>query len=146
MTIKKYRRIPIEVTAIQVDIGRSNLTEIQKFCGTNLHPIERRLDYDLKLETIEGLRILQVGNYIANFGKNLFKVFGAVEFERDFEESIVDSMACQAVEEEEKEINLHELIAVRSTHLNMIEHIDLEIKEYSRQLQELNSKKGNTNI
>ena len=76
MTIKKYRRIPIEVTAIQVDIGRSNLTEIQKFCGTNLHPIERRLDYEvrsLKLETIEGLRILQVGNYIANFGKNLFK-------------------------------------------------------------------------
>jgi|DEB0MinimDraft_6_1074348.scaffolds.fasta_scaffold16403_2 hypothetical protein len=146
MTIKKYRRIPIEVTAIQVAIGRGNLTEIQDFCGKNLHPIERRIDYDLKLETIEGLKILQVGNYIVNFGKNLFKVFGSVEFERDFETPIKDYMACEAVEEVKQKIDLHKLIATRSMYLNMIEHIDSEIKGYSKQLEELNRKKGNQNI
>jgi len=50
------------------------------------------------------------------------------------------------VEEVEKKIDLHELIATRSMHLNMIEHIDSKIREYSKLLEELNRKKGNQNI
>jgi hypothetical protein len=61
----KYRKKPVVVEAILVEIGYKNIRDIMEFVGSgNLCPIERRPDYVLKIKTLEGNMAVSYGDYI----------------------------------------------------------------------------------
>lgn len=60
--IKKIRNKVTEKEAIQWT-GR-NLEEVSQFVGDALQPIARRMDYDLKIATIEGVMKVDKGAWI----------------------------------------------------------------------------------
>ncbi len=63
--IKKYRKKPIVIEAIIVEVAYRNLSEIVDFVGNeNLCPIERRPNYILKIKTSEGDMAVNYGDYI----------------------------------------------------------------------------------
>jgi len=61
MAVKKYRKLPVEVEAIQWTGG--NTEEIRAFCGDNLHE-ETGEPQTLTIRTLEGLHMASVGDYI----------------------------------------------------------------------------------
>ena len=61
----KFRKKPIEVEAILVEVAYRNLKEISEFVGNeNLCPIEKRPDYILKIKTLEGDMAVNLGDWI----------------------------------------------------------------------------------
>ena len=61
----KYRKKPVTVDAILAKIGYKNLSEIIAFVGQeNICPIERRMDYQLKIKTAEGVMTAHPGYWI----------------------------------------------------------------------------------
>jgi len=58
----KYKSKPKVIDAIQWT-GK-NLEEIINFVGESLMPIERRMDYDLKIKTLEGVHTADRFDYI----------------------------------------------------------------------------------
>lgn len=68
----KYRKKPVVIEALQAAYGYKNLDEIIAFAGSALAPIERRPDYKLKINTLEGILIIEPGDYIIKGIKNEF--------------------------------------------------------------------------
>lgn len=61
----KFRKKPIEIEAILVEISYKNLDEIISFVGSdNICPIERRPNYTLKIKTLEGNMAVNYGDWI----------------------------------------------------------------------------------
>lgn len=62
---KKYRKKPVVIEAMLVEVGYKNLEDIIAFVGKeNVNPIERRPDYILKIKTFEGDMTVSYGDYI----------------------------------------------------------------------------------
>lgn len=63
--IRKYRKKPVVVEAMIVEVQYRNLQDIIDFVGKeNVCPIERRPDYVLKIKTLEGDMSVNYGDYI----------------------------------------------------------------------------------
>ena len=62
--IKKYRKKPVVIEALLVEINYKNLEDIQAFVGDKLCPIERHPNYILKIHTLEGDHNVSFGDYI----------------------------------------------------------------------------------
>lgn len=71
--IKKFKKKPVEIEAVQAAIGYRNLTDIIAFVGKdNMCPIERRPDYKLKIKTLEGDMTVNGGDWIIKGVKGEF--------------------------------------------------------------------------
>lgn len=70
--IKRYRKKPIEIDAIQY-IG-NNVSEIENFVGTNLlhYNTQEENDYQLGIPTLEGIMKASIGDYIIRGAKGEF--------------------------------------------------------------------------
>lgn len=86
MAVIKYRRIPIIVEALRVRAYYKNLDEITKFvCNEHLAPIERRIDYLLKIETSDGEVPVRYGDYIVKSESGELSVISQSDFESIYE-------------------------------------------------------------
>ena len=71
--VKKYRKRPVVIEALLVEVGYRNLNAIIKFVGAdNLCPIERHPNYVLKIKTLEGDMDVNFGDYIIKGVKGEF--------------------------------------------------------------------------
>lgn len=61
---QSFYKKPVMVQALWVLDGYRNLKAIIDFVGSNLYPIERRPDYVLKIQTIEGPMPVKPGEWI----------------------------------------------------------------------------------
>ena len=70
--IKKYRKKPIEIDAIQYT--GNNVGEIENFVGTNLlhYNTQEENDYQLGIPTLEGIMKASIGDYIIRGAKGEF--------------------------------------------------------------------------
>lgn len=70
--IKKYRKKPIEIDAIQYT--GNNVSEIENFVGTNLlhYNTQEENDYQLGIPTLEGIMKASIGDYIIRGAKGEF--------------------------------------------------------------------------
>jgi hypothetical protein len=92
--IKKYRKKPVVIEALNVEVGYRNLNEIIEFVGKdNLCPIERRPNYILKVKTLEGNMAVHYGDYIIKGIKGEFYPCKPDIFETTYEEVTEDKKA-----------------------------------------------------
>jgi hypothetical protein len=84
--VKKYRKKPVVVEAMQADFGYRNLKDIIEFAGAAIRPIERRPDYKLKIQTLEGVMAVQPGDYIIKGVAGEFYPCKPDIFEQTYEE------------------------------------------------------------
>lgn len=70
--IKKYRKKPIEIDAIQYT--GNNVSEIEIFVGTNLlyYNTQEENNYQLGIPTLEGIMKASIGDYIIRGAKGEF--------------------------------------------------------------------------
>lgn len=70
--IKKYRKKPIEIDAIQYT--GNNLSEIENFVETNLlhYNTQEENNYQLGIPTLEGIMKASIGDYIIRGAKGEF--------------------------------------------------------------------------
>ena len=82
----KYRKKPVVIEAVRWT-GR-NLQEIIDFCGSeNIGPIERRIDFDLIIKTLEGDHKALRGDWIIKGVNGEFYPCKPDIFEKTYEEA-----------------------------------------------------------
>lgn len=84
--MEKYRKKLRIIEAIKAEHGYKNLKEIIAFVGKeNVCPIERRMDYTLKIKTLEGNMEVREGDYIIKGIKGEFYHCKPDIFEKTYE-------------------------------------------------------------
>lgn len=78
-----YRKKPVVIEAIKWT-GK-NLTEIYEFAKDHIGPIERRLDYKLKLKTLNGFVEVEKNEWIAKGVRGEFYPIADDIFEESYE-------------------------------------------------------------
>lgn len=85
--IKKYRKKPVEIVAVQY-IG-NNIEEIEDFVGNQLlryNNTQEEDDYSLGIPTLEGIMKASVGDYIIRGVRNEFYPFKPEIFRITYDE------------------------------------------------------------